>query len=245
MKLSIVIPAYNEEDRLAKTLWHVAEHRAELKRAGIVIQEVIVVDDGSSDATSEVARKFTALPVHVVRFALNRGKGAAVHAGIERARGEYVLMYDADAATPIVEVIKFKRAIASKGADIVIGSRVLGRSHGLVTMDWHRQLIGRTYHFLCSGLVPGIHDTACGCKLFSRTAARAIFARQRIDRFAFDVEVLSIALGLGCRIAEVPVEWESVPRSKVRVVRDGMQMFWCVIKLYAWRIFEYRKEKKE
>lgn len=235
--LSIVIPAFNEELRLGRTLESIRQAFADGTISDLRLHQIIVVDDGSTDATVRIAEEFTStLPMTVVRLPRNRGKGAAVRAGMELISGDYGLIYDADGAAPIIEVPKLYSAIREQGADVAIGSRVLGRSQGIVTMRWYRRLIGRTYHGLCSLLVPGIRDTACGCKLFKREAAQTLFRLQRIDRFSFDVEVLAIALHRGYKIVEVPLQWSAIPESKVRLVLDGMQMFWCLVTLYARRM---------
>lgn len=201
----------------------------------IELTEVIVADDGSTDRTASIAEGFTtSLPVRVTRLEKNRGKGAAVRAGMQGITGDFGLFYDADGATPITEVPKLFQALREANTDIAIGSRVLG-GRGLVTMVWHRRLIGRAYHALCQTLVPGIHDTACGCKLFKRDVAEILFRLQKIDRFAFDVEVLALALRRKYTIVEVPLAWAAIPESKVRILRDGFQMFWCLIRLYIRR----------
>lgn len=238
MELSIVIPAYNEQGRLGHTLMHIQHGVAQLFDAGLHLRELVVVDDGSIDHTVRIAREWSQkLPITVISLPQNRGKGAAVRTGMLRATGELVLFYDADGATPIGEVVKLFTALQSQQADIAIGSRVLQGREAMVTMSLHRRIIGRLYHFLCSRLVPGIRDTACGCKLFRASAAKRIFELQHIDRFAFDVEVLTIAFDRRYRIVEVPVRWTEIPRSKVRIVRDGLQMFWCVFRLYLQRLF--------
>lgn len=234
--LSIVIPAFNEEDRLGSTLQSLTDAWSQKRMEDIELREVIVADDGSTDSTVRVAENFGAsLPVRVIRLLKNTGKGAAVRAGIREAKAQFVLFYDADAAAPITEVTKLFHALQEASADIAIGSRVLGRGEGLVTMRWHRRLIGRVYHALCRALVPGIHDTACGCKLFKCEVAKKLFALQTIDRFAFDVEVLALAIRHGYTIVEIPLAWTAIPESKVRIFRDGLQMFWCLIRLYMKR----------
>lgn len=240
VNLSIVIPALNEHDRLGPTLRHIADHLDVLKVEDILVHEVIVVDDGSTDDTTMIAQTFRGLPMHVITFPMNKGKGAASRAGVQLATGDAVLIYDADAATPITEVIKLKHALIQDGSDIAIGSRVKGKG-SLVSMSFHRRIIGRVYHFFCSRLVPGIHDTACGCKLFRTQAARMLFERQRIDRFAFDVEVLALALRMNMMISEVPVNWTAIPESKVRIVRDGLQMLLSVLRLYLALFIPQRK----
>lgn len=234
--LSIVIPAYNEQDRLGRTLSSIAAAWDQGKMPGTTLKQVIVADDGSTDATALIAENWKSrLPVEVVRLPQNRGKGAAMRAGMTKVTGDLALMYDADGAAPITEVNKLLAALNEKKVDIAIGSRVLGRGESLVTMRWHRRLIGRVYHCLCASLVPGIRDTACGCKLFKTEVAKELFSLQTIDRFAFDVEVLALALRRGHSLVEIPLAWTAVPESKVRLVRDGLQMFWCLVRLHIAR----------
>lgn len=231
--LSIVIPAYNEHDRLDVTLASIADAFAKKEVPGLELAQVIVADDGSTDDTSQVGERWKGrLPITVVRLARNSGKGAAVRAGMGLATGDFALMYDADGAAPIREVGKLFAELQRSNADISIGSRVFGSGESLVTMAWHRRIIGRVYHFLGASLVPGIRDTACGCKLYKKEVAARLFSLQRIDRFAFDIETLAIALKLGYTIVEVPLQWTAVPESKVRIVRDGIEMLWCLIRLH-------------
>ncbi len=230
MTLSIIIPAYNEAPRLPQTLAAISGFFSGSPRE-LTLQEVIVVDDGSTDNTTDLAKGWQdRLPIRVLRFAQNRGKGAAVREGMLAGTGDLLLFYDADGATPIHEVIRLFHAMQKENAQIAIGSRVDASSG--VSMQHHRRLIGRIYHAVCSNLHPGIRDAACGCKLFTRDAARQIFPLQTIDRFAFDVEILSLALRRGFTIAEIPVQWSAIEKSKVRIVRDGAQMFWSVLVLY-------------
>ncbi len=199
----------------------------------LTLLQVIIADDGSSDNTVNIAESWNGkLPIQIVKLIKNHGKGAAVRAGVADIRTDLVLVYDADGATPIKEVNKLLKAI-ERGADIAIGSRVMDHEKSLVTMGWHRRVIGRVYHLLCAALVPGIRDTACGCKLFRSDVAKRLFSLQRIDRFAFDVEVLALAIRLKYSITEIPLLWTAVPQSKVRLIRDGLEMFWCLIMLYS------------
>ena len=231
--LAIIIPAYNEHDRLGTTLAAIKAAWDSGAMSGLTLQQVIIADDGSSDDTVLIAESWKGkFGVQTVVLKKNTGKGAAVRAGMAEVRSDLALMYDADGAAPIIEVNKLYEAIQA-GADIAIGSRVMDHKKSLVTMSWYRRVIGRVYHFLCSALVPGIRDTACGCKLFRAEVAQKLFAVQRIDRFAFDVEVLALALRSGYTIAEIPLTWTAIPESKVRIVRDGIEMFWCLIVLYS------------
>ncbi len=231
--LAIVIPAFNEQDRLGKTLESIRVAWAQGAMSVLSLQQIIIADDGSRDATVSIAEDFKSrLPIQVVRLEKNAGKGAAVRAGISHVQSDLVLLYDADGAAPITEVNKLLSAIGA-GADIAIGSRVMDHEKSLVTMSYYRRVIGRVYHFLGSALVPGIQDTACGCKLFRADVAKKLFALQRIDRFAFDIEVLALALRHGYKVAEIPLAWTAVPESKVRIIRDGIEMFWCLVTLYV------------
>lgn len=231
--LSIVIPAFNEQDRLPVTLAAIKAAWDSGTMSGLTLSQVIVADDGSTDGTVAAAKLWQGrLPMQVLSLGTNRGKGAAVRAGMSAVTSDLALMYDADGAAPITEVRKLLQ-VMDEATDIVIGSRVINRETSLVTMRWYRRVIGRVYHFLGSALVPGIQDTACGCKLFRSDVAKQLFAEQRIDRFAFDIEILALALRHGYVIKEIPLAWTAVPESKVRIIRDGIEMFWCLIALYA------------
>lgn len=230
--LSIIIPAFNEEKRLGATLLEIARGVESGVFRGLTLGEVIVSDDGSTDCTLRIAQEWkNNLPMRTVCLPKNRGKGAAVRAGMLAATGDLLLMYDADGATPVSEIPKLLAAIRT-GAHIAIGSRVTGRAEGLQSMAPHRRFIGNVYRMLCAALIPGITDAACGCKLFRATAAKKLFALQRVDRFAFDIEVLALALRSGMTVREIPVKWTAMPESKVRLLRDGPEMFLCLIRLY-------------
>lgn len=220
--LSIVIPAYNEEARLAPTLREAVDYFRAIRRD----VEILVVDDGSRDATSlltlQLGREWEEL--RLLRLPSNRGKGYAVRTGVVNARGRLILFADADGATPIVEVQRLEEALEA-GADVAIGSRVLTDAGVEVRAHPHRRLIGRAFHLLVRSLtVHGIHDTQCGFKLFRAAAAQELFSRMRMNGFSFDVEVLLMAQGRGYRIAEVPVNWTHQPGSRVNLVVDSLRM---------------------
>jgi len=217
MKMSVVIPAFNEATRLPDTLARIDAH---LEARGESGWEIIVVDDGSTDETAGSARRAAAglsCPVEVVTLSANRGKGAAIREGVRRSRGERVLVTDADLSTPIEEWTR----LAETGAPIAIGSRALDETTVKRRQAPYRRTLGRLFNRLVQRLsVPGIRDTQCGFKLFDGEVARALFGEARIDRFAYDVEILALARSRGIRIAEVPVLWFNSPESKVSVVRD-------------------------
>ena len=221
--LSIVIPAYNEEERLGPTLARIRDWGRGRREA----IEVIVSDDGSRDRTREVA---AAAGVKVVGYAKNRGKGSAVRTGMLAAGGARVLMCDADLATPIEELDKLGAEL-DRGADLAIGSRAIDRS--LIETRQHpmRELMGRTFNGIVRLLVlGGIKDTQCGFKLFTREAAQDLFGRATVDGFAFDVEILWLARGR-YRIAEVPVVWRHVEESKVSPGMDAARMFADLVRI--------------
>ncbi len=219
--LSVVVPAYNEEARIGATLERMCAYFA----AQPYSAEILVVDDGSKDRTREVvAQSRPGSSVKLLHYDANRGKGYAVRYGILQAAGDFVLFSDADLATPIEEVEHLMEAIRA-GAEVAIGSRDLPGSKLEKRQNLIRELGGKLFNRCVQAMaVPGIHDTQCGFKLFTRSAAQNIFGRCRIDNFSFDVEALYLGRQLGYDIAEVPVRWAHQPGSKVRFVRDAIRM---------------------
>lgn len=220
--VSVVIPAYNEELRLAPTLEKVRAYLDARPESA----EIIVVDDGSSDATSEVARQALAGFPHfqVLRNEPNAGKGASVRRGMLAASGEIVLFSDSDMSVDINAWDELRAAHAA-GHPIAIGSRATRGSHVSVRQPLHRELAGRAFNlFIRTFVMGGIHDTQCGFKSFVREAVKPVFSRQTIDRWGFDVEILMISRRLGYSIAEVPVEWRNDAATKVNALKDGLQM---------------------
>lgn len=228
-RLSIVIPAYNEEERISQTVHSIAEYLASQSYS----YELVISDDGSTDATSamcaELGREYPW--ISTLASSRNFGKGHAVRLGVLEAKGEYILVSDADLATPIEELDGFWGDIEG-GADIVIASRPLRGSHLLTRQPLYREIAGRTLNLLIRMLaVRGIHDTQCGFKLFRADAARGIFPLCTLNGFGFDIEVLHIAQRLGLRIVEAPVRWRHRPGSKVRLLRDGLSMLADIIRV--------------
>lgn len=192
-----------------------------------------MVDDGSTDDTAARVDGFAATyPQITIRIQRNphRGKGGAVQAGMLLAQGEYRFLCDADLAMPIEQVERFLPS-ARNDFDIAIGSREVTGAHRF-NEPAYRHLMGRVFNLVVRLVaVPGIQDTQCGFKCFRAAAAEALFPRQTIDGFAFDVEILYLARRMGLRLVEVPIEWHHDPRSKVSPLQDTARMFWEAVKV--------------
>jgi glycosyltransferase involved in cell wall biosynthesis len=220
MHLSLIIPAYNEAERLPKTL----ETIQQWVEAQDFPVQVLIVDDGSKDATSEVVKKYQEDMVFLELLSLNpnRGKGGAVAAGMLAASGTHRLMLDADGATPITEAQKLLEQ--RDQADIVIGSRYLESGSIKVKQPLGRRIVSRVGNTLIQlSVLPGLKDTQCGFKLFTKEAAEAVFSRTTVKGWLFDVEVLAIAQELGYSVLEVPVDWYDDEKSKLRAVRSSLK----------------------
>ena len=214
--LSVVIPAFNEARRLPATLARVGEHLAAQGRP----HEILVVDDGSSDGTADVARSAGA-DVRVLRHEPNRGKGYAVRRGMLAATGARRLMTDADLSTPIEELARLEAEL-DRGWDVAIGSRAVAGARVEVHQPAYREAMGRVFNVLVQVLLlPGLADTQCGFKLFTAGAADAAFRACRLDGFSFDVEALYVARLRGLRIAEVPVVWRNDAATRVSLGGGG------------------------
>lgn len=221
-KYSIVIPAFNEAGRIPATLRSVVDC---IRQRGWSA-EVIVVDDGSTDATVQVVRDFAANApeVRLLQNPGNRGKGYSVRSGLLQALGEVVMFTDADLSAPMEEAEGLFAAIAD-GADIAIGSRWMDRGRQTHRQPFYRQFFGRCFNAV-TRLVMGLHfaDTQCGFKAFTRAAAQTVFQLQTIERWGFDPEILFIGLKRGYRIQEVPVSWAHDERTRMSYLKDGMKM---------------------
>jgi glycosyltransferase involved in cell wall biosynthesis len=235
-RLSIVIPAYNEAQRLPGTLDEIAGFLASKP----YLSEIIVANDGSEDETSVIARGYRCSPVEIrVLDLLHRGKAAAVRDGVVAARGDFVLFTDADLSTPILYADDLLDALEG-GADVAIGSRE-GAQARRIGEPIYRHLMGRVFNIMVQLLaVPGINDTQCGFKAYTRPAGRSIFRRTRLHVrkrvrgpmvTAFDVETLYIARRMNLRIVEIPVSWTHASGSKVNPILDSARMFRDVLQV--------------
>jgi dolichyl-phosphate beta-glucosyltransferase len=225
IELSVIVPAYNEEGRLAPGLRQALEYLALRGEP----YELLVVDDGSRDATSRVAEAFAPQGVRVVRHERNRGKGAAVRTGLLASRGRKVLISDADFSTPIEEIEKLERSLQD-GTPLVIGSRGLADSQIRQRQPFYREMMGRTFNRLIRMFgVRGIRDTQCGFKLARGEEGRRIASELKIEGFAWDVEMIWLARRRGYKIAEVGVIWVNSPDSRVDPIRSSFSMLRDVI----------------
>jgi dolichyl-phosphate beta-glucosyltransferase len=232
--LSVVIPCYNEQDRLPATVDAIKRYMAEHG----IDYELILADDGSRDGTPTViAEALRGHPnVREVKLPQNRGKGRALAEGVAVTRGDRVLLTDADLSTPIDELPKLEARLDA-GAGVAIASRSIKGSQVLIHQPVYRVLMGKTFNLIVQALLlPGLWDTQCGFKLFRGDLARAVFADLRTDGFGYDPEALFLAKRRGERIAEVPVVWRHSAPTKVAALRHSLDMFKDVVKTRFRRI---------
>ena len=222
--LSLVIPVYNAPDLARTACEHISELASSASDCGFELLETIFVDDGSVQPLELSLPEETPVPIRVLRQPANRGKGAAVRAGALAAKGDWVLMSDVDLSAPLTE---FANLAPHADAWMVCGSR-----YGRDGMPLRRRILSRLYHALVWLVgVRGIQDTQCGFKLFRMEKMRPIFEAQRIERFAFDVELVKRVRQAGGVIAEVPVDWHGGRRSSLRVLRDAPRMLWDLLRI--------------
>jgi glycosyltransferase involved in cell wall biosynthesis len=226
LPLSIVIPAYNEAERLGESLKIIISYLKESRTSA----EIIVVDDGSSDATAKIAEEIFAQSPNVaaraIRYEQNRGKGFAVRTGLEAARGQIALFSDADLSTPIEELSKLVQPIETGAADVTFGSRALDRSLIGTHQPWRREQGGKVFNLVVKSLTGlPFWDTQCGFKAFRMSAFRPLLPVMKIDRFGFDVEFLYVANFANLRLQEIAVRWNHCDGTKVSVFRDSRRMF--------------------
>jgi glycosyltransferase involved in cell wall biosynthesis len=244
--VSVIIPAFNEEARLASTFTEIRRHFAS---EGLPY-EVILVDDGSWDMTVKLAQQSTEAfaplgALRILRNETNRGKGYSVRRGMLAARGKRALMTDADLSTPLSELANLQRFLDEGDYDLVIASRDLPGARVVTHQPWMRERLGKAFNRLvrCITGLP-FYDTQCGFKLFDLSTTRELFLAQRLEGWVFDVEILFIASRWGLRVAEVPVRWSHTPGSKVHI---GVQAPRVLVDLLRIRlnnaVGSYRRER--
>ncbi|KAG8194953.1 hypothetical protein JTE90_021414 [Oedothorax gibbosus] len=256
--LSVIVPAYNEESRLPIMMDECLEYlENRLKRGAGFSYEVIVVDDGSSDATTKVALKYAgdygSEKIRVLTLVKNRGKGGAVRLGMLSARGKYLLFADADGATKFQDIEKLEEEMKKSSAvnknSVVIGSRAHLEQEAIASRTFFRTILMYGFHFLVWFFaVRTVRDTQCGFKMFTREAARGLFQVLHVERWAFDVELLYIAEKTRMSITEVSVNWTEIDGSKLVPVWSWLQMgvdlvlIWVKYQLNIWNVRDNKKE---
>jgi dolichyl-phosphate beta-glucosyltransferase len=228
----VVVPAYNEEGRLGASLDKISAYLEERK----IDAEVLVVDDGSTDGTPQIAAgHLGGVRGRVLTNPENKGKGYSVRRGVLNAAARWVLLTDADLSSPIEEHEKLAAAVRQNDLDVAIGSRALPESKIEIRQGRLRETMGKTFNRIIR-LATGLpfHDTQCGFKLFDRELTTPLFEKMMVDRFAFDVEFLFLCSRFGLRVREVPVVWRNAPGSKVGLLGDPLNMLWDVGRM-RWR----------
>lgn len=224
--LSIIVPAYNEEDRLGDSVGKILAYLQRNYPNG----ELIIVDDGSKDKTARIAEQacaaFPDVPSKVIRYETNRGKGYAVKTGLLAATADIALFSDADLSTPIEETTKLVEPIKNGDFDVTFGSRALDRSLIGTHQPWRREQGGKVFNFIVKTLTGlPFWDTQCGFKAFNMQKFRPLLDAMQIERFGFDVEFLYVADYRGLKLKEIPVRWNHCDGTKVSVFRDSQRMF--------------------
>lgn len=232
VKLTLVIPVYNEEKIIEKTLTQVLLYLENKKYEW----EVVVVDDGSQDRTASIVKGFNNKHIRFFRLKFNEGKGAAIRVGVRTARGEFILFSDADLSVPI-HFVDFFLAKVDKEGDVAIGSRRVEGSRIIKHQGTIRELLGRVFTYLSKIVTfTSISDFTCGFKAFKKEAAIAIFSKTLLNRWAYDSEIIFLAKKFRYRIVEVPVDWRN--RKDTRVLM-GSAIFISLIDLLMIRVNDF------
>jgi dolichyl-phosphate beta-glucosyltransferase len=232
--ISIIIAAYNEERRIGESLLKIRDYLT--KRA--LDYEIIVVNDGSTDHTKQILKHYYSEITNfkIISYPINKGKGYALRQGVSASIGEIVLLTDADLSTPIEELAHMLHLISCSEYEVIIGSRALKTSMIIKKQSWWRQGMGKVFNrFVKLIVLNDFHDTQCGFKIFSGKTARSLFKDARVDRFAYDVEILAMAVRKGFKILEAPVKWMNSSASKVNPVCDSLQMLYDLVKI-RWKL---------
>lgn len=245
--LSVVVPAFNEESRLEESLIKILNY---LDNREFTYQ-VLVIDDGSSDRTFSIASKYvfekdgSSLEVH--KNESNRGKGYSVRRGMLEARGEFALLTDTDLSAPIEELEKLEEAVFSGECDIAFGSRDVKGSQVVIHQPWLRENAGKAFNWVVRFLTAlPYKDTQCGFKLFKMNSCKDIFRKQRIEKYAFDVEILFVARKWGLVAREIPVLWKHSEDSKVRLFPDAPLTGLDLIRIHLLNLLGYyRRANRE
>lgn len=227
MKISIIVPSYNESHIIEKTLINIVEY---FNKQSFDYQ-VIVVDDGSTDKTRECVRKFCSSHknIEVLENNSNRGKGYAVRKGILHGEGDYLLFMDADLATPLSEFEKFRPKIFLK-KPIIVGSRKMNGANIIQHQPFLREAMGKVFTFLTNFILGcRLTDYTCGFKIFSKIAAKDLFSKQITERWAYDAEIMFLANKYGYPIEEIPVTWSNKPNTKVKLLKDAINSLFELI----------------
>lgn len=230
MKYSIVIPTYNEAKRIAQTI----ETISKFYKAKKSDFEIIVSDDKSTDSTLDILKKTKNPNLKIIESDKNYYKGWPVRNGILAARGDLILMTDADLSTSISESDKLEKAINS-GFDLAIGSRINESGEDeRASQPLYRRLLGKLFTYIRSILTPKIKDSQCGFKMFQRVVAHNLFQRQRIKNIIFDVEILYLAEKLHYKIAQVPVKWEYLGETRMRLtIKNAISTIISLAQIYV------------
>lgn len=232
--LSIIIPAYNEEKRIVKTTECIISYLNSREYKS----EIILVDDGSTDRTTLFIERIDTGTVNlrILKNNKNMGKGFSIKKGVSESKGEFILFSDADLSTPIEEIENFLPYLHN-GFDVVIGSRGLKESNIQIHQAWYRERMGKIFGSLVRFMVlPGIADSQCGFKCFTKSSAKRIFHKQKLNGFCFDVELLFISRKMNYKIKEVPICWRNSPASTVKPIRNSMRMFFDLLKIRYYEI---------
>lgn len=228
IKLSIVIPAYNEEERLKKTLPKILAFFRKQKYS----KEIIIANDGSTDGTAELIskKKQNSKLLRLVNLNENQGKGGALRAGFAATKGDWVLFMDADLSTPLNELDEFWQY--TEDYSVIIGSRKMSGANVTKRQSFIRENLGKVFTFLTNSLATGdLSDVTCGFKLFRGDVGRKIFQTGVINDWSYDAEILFLAKKYGYKIKEVPVKWQNDPRTKVNMLEDGINAFMGLLKI--------------
>lgn len=231
--LTIVIPVFGESQKIARDIAEAAAFLAHFPNAG----EILIVDDGSTDNTANIAEQcipHTPVPVRVIRLGSNRGKGCAVRTGILQSRGQYVMFSDSGCCVPYQEALEGIKKIESGGCKIAHGSRKLRVSHIHRPQSWYRKLCSGLFHWLLIHelkRLANLTDTQCGFKVYDGQTARQLYAESTIDGFMFDIEIILLALKHGYSICEFPVDWSWDPDSRLKPAREAIKVLRDLIRL--------------